>query len=115
MRTIQIFEQSEGCCGPGQSASLSSFLERKFRDVATVTVYDLAHTQNAPLPPALLDLFVKFGESALPALVVDQSVVCSGKLPSFLEAVSLINGIAGADGAGGGGNGAAANLASGGA
>lgn len=96
MKSIQIFEQSVGCCGPSQSASLLSFLERKFRDVATVTAYDLAHTKNAPLPPALLDLFLKSGESALPALVVDQSVVCSGKLPSFLEAVTLINATAAA-------------------
>ena len=91
MKSIQIFEQSAGCCGPNQSASLLSFLERKFRDVAQVTAFDLAHVANAPVPPALVDLLLNAGESALPALVVDQKVVCSGKLPTFLEAVTLIN------------------------
>ncbi len=96
MKAIQIFEQSAGCCGPSQSASLLSFLERKFRGVAEVKAYDLAHVANAPVPPTLLAVFVEKGEAALPALVVDQVVVCSGKLPTFLEAVALVNGVAAA-------------------
>ena len=93
MKSIAIFEQSGGCCGGSSSDSLISFLQRKFKGEANVEVVKMNDSSaRVPVPPSLLMLMTEHGDACLPAMVVDGNVVAHGKLPNFMEAVSLING-----------------------
>jgi len=91
MKRIHIFEQHLDCCSPSPSASLASFLERKYRNNADVKTINLATvTENVHLPPSVLLLLQKEGGASLPALVVDDIVVAHRGLPTFMDAIRLI-------------------------
>ena len=93
MKSISIFEQSGGCCGGSVSDALVSFLQRKFKGEATIEVIKMNDTSaRVPVPSSLLMLMTEQGDACLPAMVVDGNVVAHGKLPNFMEAVTLING-----------------------
>ena len=94
MRRIEIYESNQSCCGPSASASLVSFLQRKFQGEVDVQVVDLAAAkeESLNLPGPLLDLIATKGRGCLPAMLLDGAVVSSGALPNFLDVVALVRG-----------------------
>lgn len=88
MKKIHIFEE-RSCHEPGHD-QLVDRLQRWYRSAAEVRSYDLAAPDElVPLPP---DLFFRLqdGPGCLPALVVNGTVVATGKLPPFNQAVEAI-------------------------
>lgn len=93
MKSIELYERSGGCCGPSASGSLVSFLQRKFKNEADIKVHDVGKPDaKLVVPPALVMAMAEQGEACLPAIVVDGRVVSTGRLPNFMEAVTLISG-----------------------
>ena len=93
MKTIEIYESNQSCCGPSASAALVSFLQRKFKGEAEVRVVDLADEDGVvDLPATLIAKIASQGRACLPAVVLDGAVVATGKLPTFLDAVAMVRG-----------------------
>lgn len=89
MRKVHLFEEKS--CHAPTGAHLVERLQRWYRSTAEVRVYDLAAPDElVPLPAELFFRLQEEGPSCLPALVVEGTVVSAGKLPSFSEAVELI-------------------------
>lgn len=89
MHKVHFFE--EKCCASSTGDRLAELLGKHFGDEVTVSSYDLRDPAEAvPLPASLL-LKLDMGDpGCLPAMVVDSTVVTEGWLPTFEEAVQLV-------------------------
>jgi hypothetical protein len=88
-KKVYLFEQN--CCGPSTSTEFVSFLQQKFADEIELKVFDLGKPNMLlPIPSSLLLKIQAQGGDCLPALVVDGVLVAERQLPSFLEAVEIV-------------------------
>ncbi len=91
MRKIYILE--ERSCQPTSSQRLVELLSRWYGTSADVQAFDVANSTGlVPLPAALFFDLQERGSDVLPALVVDGIVKERGALPTFDEAIGLIEG-----------------------
>src|SRR5262245_27225803 len=92
MRKVQIFED-KCSCAPSAAQPLAEQLSKHFKGALDISAYDLTKPEGAvPLPPSLI-LKLDSGDSGcLPAMVVDSTVMAEGWLPSFPEAVYIVEG-----------------------
>lgn len=97
MKTIIVYDPpmccSTGVCGTDvdpELAAFAGFLE-KMSEKAGVTRYNLGQQPlpfvENPLVKALLD---KEGADALPVVIVDDAVFCTGRYPDAAEQVALL-------------------------
>ena len=97
MKIITVYDPpmccSTGVCGTDVDAELAAFAGflEKLRGKANVTRYNLGQQPLAfvenPLVKGLLD---KEGADALPAVIVDGEVLCSGRYPDGAEQAALL-------------------------
>lgn len=91
MKKIYIFE--ERSCNPTDSDGLVQSLHRWYRNGADVRSFDLTKPGDlVPLPPKLFLELQEQGSACLPALVSDGKILSRGHLPTFDQAVELIEG-----------------------
>lgn len=89
MKKIFLFEETS--CHAPTAAHLVERLQRWYKATADIRIYDLAAPDDlVPLPPGLFFRLQEEGPSCLPALVVNGTVVAQGGLPSFNQAVELV-------------------------
>ena len=89
MHKVHLYE--EKCCAPSTGDRLAESLARHFGDGITVNSHDMLNPVGSVPFPSYLLLKLNEGDfSCLPAMVVDSTVVTEGWLPTFDEAVQLV-------------------------
>ncbi|NND75593.1 MAG: hypothetical protein HKN44_11365 [Ilumatobacter sp.] len=87
-RTIDLYEPC--LCDTSRAGALAGFLETRYPD-ATVRIHDLGQvTGSVPMPPSLLRRIAETADACLPAMVLDGDVVAEGALPTFIQAVQVV-------------------------
>ena len=89
MHKVHLYE--EKCCAPSTGDQLAESLAKHFGDDIVVSSYDLRNPGGSvPFPSSLLLKLNEGDFGCLPAMVVDAAVVTEGWLPTFDEAVRLV-------------------------
>lgn len=89
VKAIHVFEERN--CNPNGTDELVGLLQRWYMGSAEVKSFDLVRPEGlVPMAPALFVRLESEGSACLPALVVNGVVVSTGRLPSFDQAVGLI-------------------------
>jgi len=89
MHKVHLYE--EKCCAPSTGDRLAESLAKHFGADIAVSSYDLRNPGGSvPFPSSLLLKLNEGDFGCLPAMVVDSTVVTEGRLPSFDEAVRLV-------------------------
>jgi hypothetical protein len=89
MHKVHLYE--EKCCAPSTGDRLAESLAKHFGDDITVRSYDLRNPGGPVSFPSSLLLKLDTGDfGCLPAMVVGSTVVTEGWLPTFDEAVRLV-------------------------
>jgi hypothetical protein len=87
----EIFLVENSCCG-SVFQDLGSYLANRFDYDSNIKIINLnhGHAEVIDFPKSVAEKVTQLGDSILPAIFVNNTLVSSGYVPNIMEAVKLI-------------------------